>query len=368
MMSSDFSSENRSTEMKSCPTCKRTYTDASLNFCLEDGTPLTISATGTAAPGFDPNATIRYTDSRETRPPEAEAYRPPTAPANPTADQAATPVAYQTRQGSSFGQQQSALPRPGVPAKKSNALWWILGGLVILGIIVVGGVIMILALASMSSNSNVNSNRADANSRNANRGANTNANAANVSNASLPSSLTDDFSQAKWGTGNYAFGDIWYGNDEYHMRAKEKTYLVMYAPSPDYNTANATVSVTARSVDGTPALSGFGLIVHGEKSKTGQLEDYALLIYTGMEAKYEVIKHKGGTQTVMVPWTNSRVIRSGTNPNRLEVRAKGSALSFYINGQNVDRITDSENFKGGVAGLYTSDVAEVAFDDLEIKR
>ena len=30
--------------MKSCPTCHRTYTDASLNFCLEDGTPLTVNA------------------------------------------------------------------------------------------------------------------------------------------------------------------------------------------------------------------------------------------------------------------------------------------------------------------------------------
>ena len=72
------------------------------------------------------------------------------------------------------------------------------------------------------------------------------------------------------------------------MRAKEKSYLVMYAPSADYNTENATVSVTVRSVDGTPASTGFGLIIHGEK-KNGQLEDYALLIFTGEEAKYEII-------------------------------------------------------------------------------
>ena len=26
--------------MKRCPSCNRTYTDVSLNFCLEDGTPL----------------------------------------------------------------------------------------------------------------------------------------------------------------------------------------------------------------------------------------------------------------------------------------------------------------------------------------
>lgn len=347
--------------MKSCPTCNRTYTDASLNFCLEDGTPLISNA----ATGLDPNATIRYTDTRDTKPPAAEAYRPTTTPVYQVADPAA-------HYGSRFGQQQpSTLPGPGAQGKKSNAVWWILGGLLVLGVIAIGGVIMIIALASLGSSSNANSNRGNVNSRVANRNANANTNA-NVSstnaNANLPSSLADDFSEEKWGTGNYAFGDIWYADNEYHMRAKPKTYLVMYAPSTDYKTGNATVRVTARSVDGTPAASGFGLIVHGEKSKSGELEDYALLIYTGSEPKYEIIKHKGGVQTEIVPWANSKVIRSGTNPNQLEVRAKGSELTFYINGQYVDRITDTENFKGGIAGLYTSDTAEVAFDDLEIKR
>lgn len=347
--------------MKSCPTCNRTYTDASLNFCLEDGTPLVSKATT----GIDPNATIRYTDPRDTKAPAAEAYRPAAAAVYEVAD----PVAHH---GSQFGQQQqSTLAGPGAQRKKSNAVWWILGGLVVLGVIVVGGVIMIIALASIRSSSNANSNRGNLNSRvaNSNANANSNTNVSNAnSNASLPTSFTDDFSQAKWGTGNYAFGDIWYADDEYHMRAKPQKYLVMYAPSPDYKTGNATVRVTARSVDGTPAASGFGLIVHGEKSKSGELEDYALLIYTGDEAKYEIIKHKGGVQTEIVPWVASKVIRTGTNPNQLEVRAKGSELSFYINGQYVDRITDDENFKGGIAGLYTSDTADIAFDDLEIRR
>jgi hypothetical protein len=345
--------------MKSCPTCNRTYTDASLNFCLEDGTPLV----DTPATGIDLNATIRYTDPRHTKPPAAEAYRPPTPPVY----QVGEPVAHH---GSQFGQQQrSTLPGPGAQGKKSNGVWWILGGLLVLGVIAIGGVIMIIALASMGSSSNANSSRGIVNSRGSNRNANTNANVSSTNaNANLPSSLADNFSEQKWGTGNYAFGDIWYADDEYHMRAKPKTYLVMYAPSPDYKTSNATVRVTARSVDGTPAASGFGLIVHGEKSKSGQLEDYALLIYTGSEPKYEIIKHKDGAQTEIVPWASSRVIRSGTNPNQLEVRAKGSELTFYINGQYVDRITDTENFKGGIAGLYTSDTAEVAFDDLEIKR
>jgi hypothetical protein len=342
--------------MKSCPTCNRTYTDASLNFCLEDGTPLV----STAAPGIDPNATIRYTDPRDTKPPPDQVYRQPASPSY----QAPAPVASQ---GSAFGQQRPQMPRPGMPARKSNTIWWVLGGVLVLGVIAVGAVIMIIALASMSSNSNNNSNRVNANSRIPNRNGNANLTNSNA-NANLPSSLTDDFSQQKWGTGTYDFGDIWYADDQYHMRSKDKTYLVMYAPSTDYKTGNATVRVTARSVDGTTPSTGYGLIFHGERSKTNQLEDYALLINNGAEPKYEIIKHKGGAQTAVVRWTESSVIRGGTNPNQLEVRARGSEITFYINGQYVDRITDTENFKGGVAGLYTSGTAEIAFDDLEIKR
>jgi len=324
--------------MKRCPTCQRTYTDASLNFCLEDGTPL-------------------LSEAAQARPP-AETYHPP-APLLNQLDPTAQP-----RQWS---------PMPAMPPqRKSNAVWWVLGGIVAVGIVAVGALVMILALASMGSNSNGNENLRNANLRNTNRNSNANANVANVSNVnspeSLPKSLTDDFSEARWGTGSFPYGDIWYANDEYHMRSKAKTYLVMYAPSSEYGTGDATVRVTARSVDGIPALTGYGLIVHGEKSKTGALEDYALLIYTGSDPQYEIIKHKAGEQTTMVPWTKSSVIRSGTNPNQLEVRAKGTEISFYINGQYVDRITDTENFKRGVAGLYTSDTAEVAFDDLEIER
>jgi hypothetical protein len=342
--------------MKSCPSCNRTYTDASLNFCLEDGTPLT----NTPAPGIDPNATIRYTDPRDTGQPPAEVVRQ----ALPPTYQVSTPVASH---GSSFGQQrESHLSVPGAPARKSKAIWWVLGVLLVVGIIGAGAVIMIIALASMGSDANANANRANVN-RVVNRNANANVANTNV-NANLPASITDDFSDHKWGAGNYAFGDIWYDGDEYHMRAKQGKYLVMYAPSPDYKTGNATITVTARSVDGTPAASGHGLIVHGEKSATGELEDYALLIYTGSEAKYEIVQHKGGQQTALVSWTPSSAIHSGAETNELEVRARGSELTFYINGQYVDRITDRDNFKGGIAGLYTSDTAEIAFDDLEIKR
>jgi hypothetical protein len=349
--------------MKRCPSCNRTYTDASLNFCLEDGTPL-VSDSGQKA---DPNATTRY-DNRDTNPPKTEIYpsfppvSSPPAPASPPPAAGAPPKQQWTPPPASL---------PYVAArKKSSAIWWIVGGVAIVGIIAIGLVVMLIALSSMGSNTN-NSNNTNARVTNRNISVNANSNRKEVNinaGANLPPLVTDDFSVAKWPTGDYDFGEIRYDNDEYHMRSKEGSYLVMYAPSADYDTGNANVKVTVRSVDGTPSATGFGLIVHGERSKAGELEDYALLIYNGTDPQYEIVKHKGGQQTTVVPWAKSDAIRTGASKNQLEVRARGAELSFYINGQYVDKITDTENFKRGMVGLYTSDTTEVAFDDLEIKR
>lgn len=339
--------------MKRCPTCNRTYTDLSLNFCLEDGTPLTSDI-----PGVDPNATIRYPSARDTaEPPPTEIYRPATQPTPRPAPPPPPPPP----------QQWSPTPTEPPRARKSNAVWWILGGLAALLVIGVGLVVMIIALASLSTNTNGNLN-ANTN-RNSNVPANINANVnASNTNTTVPPSgpFLDDFSEKKWAVGTSQFGRMWYDNDEYHMTSRDQTYIVMYAPSDDYNTENATVKVTARSVDGNVPSAGFGLMVHCGWSKAKKLEDYALLIYPGDPAQYQIIMHKDGNQSELVPRTPSAAIRSGSSANVLEVRIKGSELSFYANGQFLTRITDTANYRRGRAGFYTSDVTEVAFDNLEI--
>jgi hypothetical protein len=259
------------------------------------------------------------------------------------------------------------------PKKKSNAIWWLLGGVVVVGVIGIGLVIMIVAVMSLGTDSNANRDGAEnENTSVVSRNDNANSNSANRSNSnsstSLPASFSDDFSEQSWGTGNSKFGDIWYADGEYHMRSKEKTFLVMYAPDNNYNTEAATVRVTARSVDGIASTSGYGLLIHGQKSKSNQLEDYGILIYTGETPQYQIVSHRTGNQSSLVPWTKSSIIRSGTSPNLLEARIKGAEISFYINGQYINRITDTENYRRGVVGLYTSDTNEVAFDDLEIRR
>ncbi len=343
--------------MKRCPTCNRTYTDASLNFCLEDGTPLAPDA----PPPPDPNATVRYPAARNTlEPPPTEIYRPDTNPVTPhTAPPPPPPP------------QWSPMPQP-VPQRKSNALWWVLGVLGVVAVMGIGLVVVFLMISNMNRNTNTNGNRIANTNVNANVPANTNAtpnvNADPRDGSNLPTNQSDDFSKTKWTVGTFRFGDIWYTDDEYHMKSKERTFMVMYAPSNDYSTKDAIIRVMARSVDGAVPSHGFGLMVHCAQSKTKQLEDYAFLIYPDEEPEFEVVMHKDGNQKTVVSRTKSNAIKSGSATNKLEVRVKGTDLEFYVNGEYLTTISDTENYKGGRAGFYTSDVVEVAFDDLEISR
>src|SRR6266545_5072932 len=171
--------------MKRCPSCNRTYTDIALNYCLEDGTPL-VSDT---SPEFDSQATVSYPGPRDTsEPPPTEIYRPDTAPNR-------APQIAQPPQWSPMPSAPSFSPPPPVPRQKSNAVWWVLGGLAAVGIIGIGLLIMLVALASMSSVSNENANRGNTNSRTGNRNTTANVdntNRPNTNTSRLPTSLTDN--------------------------------------------------------------------------------------------------------------------------------------------------------------------------------
>src|SRR5438477_113839 len=164
------------------------------------------------------------------------------------------------------------------------------------------------------------------------------------------------------------YGKTWYQDEEYHMHATKGGFLVMYGPdNKDYRDENATVRVGLRSINSDSPETGYGLTVHGEK-KDGKLEDYGFLIINGTNPKYAVVLHKGGKESKVIDWTSSSTIRTGTSPNQIEVRIRDLKMDLYINGQFITSVTDEANYRRGRVGLYTSDVGEVAFDDLEISK
>src|SRR5688572_22119160 len=110
--------------MKICPTCRKTYADDNLNFCLEDGSVLTVAA-------GDAPATMVMNSPRQTDP--------------------ASPFGGGSQPGvqSSFGNQPQYPVQPQQAKKSSKAWLWIIG---ILGIVLLlcGGGVLGLVLIGMN--------------------------------------------------------------------------------------------------------------------------------------------------------------------------------------------------------------------------
>jgi hypothetical protein len=245
------------------------------------------------------------------------------------------------------------------PAPPRRSAWpWVIGIVAILGVMGIGVVILVVALATMNANRN-------SNVRVANR--NTNQWNANV-NSARPA-FNDDFSAENWRTGTYPYGSAWYQDGEYHLRANKGGYMIIYGPNKNYQTDNATVRVTTRSVEGPAATGGHGLVVHSSQLKDGQtVENYAFLIRTGDAPGFQVIHHVGGHKDPLKEWTPSVFIRGGSSTNQLEVVARDSQLTFAVNGHVVTSVTAVPGSAKGMAGFYSSGGNDVAFDDLAIVR
>ena len=332
--------------MKQCPACNRSYNDDGLSFCLEDGTPLVHAG---ADSSFDPSATLAFTPARETNPPPVNLYPPGQTPASPPAPPwSPAPPAY--------------TPTPQA-ARKTSATPWIIGAVAAVVVLGIGIVVLLSIIGSQSKESNKNANAGVVNASSSNS-----TKTANTTIATSSTTLRDDFSTENWPTGESAYGS-YYQDGQYHMKAKPELYVFMFPRmTGNYTSKDATVKVTVRSVSGTSPEYGYGLIMHGKVNSKGSLEGYGFFIYTGATPGYQIVKFTGGEPDALVKWTNSSVIRTGTSPNQIEVRAQGSQLNMYVNGQLLKGVTDTSNITDGFVGLYTSETPEVAFDDLEIDR
>lgn len=127
--------------MKRCPSCGRTYTDETLLFCLEDGTPLIADqpTAPTIRMPAEPPPTVAYDTGRVT------------APTVPPAWTTTTP-----------------------PQQQKRKVWpFVVGGLVLLLVFGGGLIAAVIWMASVASNENSNSNNANrvvnSNSANANQ-------------------------------------------------------------------------------------------------------------------------------------------------------------------------------------------------------
>lgn len=320
--------------MKICPSCRKTYADDGLNFCLEDGSVLTIAAN---------------------EPPETVMMRQP-QPTNPTPGFGTAPQGGM--QASWANQPQYSMQ----PPKKSSKAWlWIVGILGILLLLCGGGFAGLIYIGMQAEKERANNNTRS-NSTDNRRG--TNSSTTNSTSTTTTSDV-EKIDLSQWVKDFSVWGSTEMSGDEFVMAAKQKGYYYVLVAPDDYTTDGAATKVSLRNVDNAASSLGYGLIFHS--APTPLTKDYAFLIDTKRK-KYRVVRHDPSKETSVVAWTNSSAIKDGTQENILEARDKGANIELYINDQLVTSIKDEHGHPKGVPGLYSGDAVKIAFKNLEIRK
>lgn len=320
--------------MKICPSCRKTYEDDGLNFCLEDGSVLTLVAD--KLPDTVMMNQPRFTDPN----PGIGSTQP-------------APGMGQPGVQSSFGNQGNYSMQP--PKKSSKTWMWVVGILGILLLLCGGGFgAILLYFASVTPDDN-----------NTGPGYPTPIKGGTQTPTPFPRNEVTNVDLEEWVEPSSSFGNKSFSGGEFFMSSKKKGYYYVVAAPQEYKTGSASTSVTMRNVSGADTTLGYGLVFHS--NPTPLQKGYAFLLDTKKE-KYRVVRHEPGKEIDIVNWTSSGAIKSGTAENKLEVRDTPDRIELYINGEMVTTIKNAFGYPGGVVGLYTGDAVNVAFKNLEIVK
>ncbi len=328
--------------MKICPKCQKTYNDENLNFCLDDGAVLSQAA---APPQEDKlPETVMMSAPR------------PTSPNQPVSNPTPPPTWGHQQQQQQSPPAWGATPNYQTPQQaqpKSKTWIWVLGILAAVVVVCGGGGIGLIALMASMDTTDPNG------------GNKTVVNGDDKKTPVPDKNKFDKIDLSSWTKTNPAYANSEYKNGEFIMGTKEKGYYYVLVATKDYKTDDSITRLTVRNVEEKPTRLGYGLIFHS--NPTPLTQDYGFLIDADKQ-RYRVVKHTPGKETDVIKWTKSTVIKNGTQKNVLEVRDISGEITFYINGQKIDSIKNTDGYEGGVPGVYSGDAVPVGFSDLEVGK
>lgn len=322
--------------MKICPNCRKTYADDNLNFCLEDGSVLTMAPS-------EPAPTVMMSQPRPTD------YTP-----------GGTAPQFNPQIQSSFGNQPQYQVQP---QKKSKAWLWILG---VVGIVLLlcGGGFVGLVIIGMNANQTASNNSSVPTNTRGNTSIATNTKAPPPS-PGTPGGDVETIDMSMFVKDFSIYGTTEMSGDELLMAAKQKDYYYVLVATDDYNTMGASTKLTVRNPENMDSRLGYGLIFHSDPQPL--TKGYAFLI-DSKKKRYRVVRHSSTNESSLVAWKNSTAIKDGSQENVLEIRDKGSDIELYINDQLVTTVKDGYDGTVGVPGLYSGDAAKIGFKKLEIRK
>ena len=176
--------------------------------------------------------------------------------------------------------------------------------------------------------------------------------------------LSDDFSSPKWGTGTDTNSSVEYANGALQMIVYTPKYFVWSTPNDqDYQNTHTEVTVTN---NGTDSGSAFGIMCNQQE---GTNNFYYVAIRPA--GQYAIAKAVEGQEDQFLTnndqWASSDLIAQDAASYNVGADCGNGALTLYVDGQQIDSVSDASYVSGGVALFTWSGEAEtntdVSFDD-----
>lgn len=325
--------------MKICPTCRKTYQDDGLNFCLDDGSVLTF-----ASPEL-PETMIMQSPLPTDPGPRGDL--PQTSPGPFGSPQQGTQSSWENNP--QFSMQPAA--------QKSKTWLWLLG-IAGLGVLLCGGGgALFIGLAIYNADPDpdpdpdppINGRKTPVKS---------------PTPGPLSTGNVEKIDLSSW-VHKTTYGTTTYSAGELVMSSARARYYFVLCAADTSKSESATVRLSVRNIQDASTTLGYGLVFHSNPQPLQQ--GYAFLIDT-KKRKYRVVRHEPQKEIDVVVWTSSNAIKEGSESNILEVRHKDDVNELYINGEMVTSIRNTFGYKGGVVGLYAADALKIGFKNFEIEK
>ncbi len=182
---------------------------------------------------------------------------------------------------------------------------------------------------------------------------------------------SDDFSSSStnWGTGTTENSSVEYDNNALRVKVFKDNYIVWSTPN-DTDFENVHEEVTVIN-NGTDSNTAFGLICD---QQTVTSSYYYLMITAAGE--YAIAKAELTQDDVFLTnnnkWAKSDLIAKDAKSYRLGADCGNGKLTLYVDGKQIDSVSDTTYTKG-VAGIQVwSDspvkTVDVSFDDFVVTK
>ena len=176
--------------------------------------------------------------------------------------------------------------------------------------------------------------------------------------------LSDDFSSPLWGTGADAERSVAYTNNTLQMIVYPNNTFVWSLPNDqDYQNIHMEVTVINNDSDSTTA---FGLICNQQA-----IDENFYYFAVTPAGQYAIAKAVEGQDDLFITnedqWGASDLIPKDAASYRVGADCGNGTLTLYVDGQQIDSVSDASYANGGVA-LFTWSGEEatntnVSFDD-----